>query len=648
MEEQASVLGGSVWAGIYGDRSELSARVGDLPDKPGVYVFRGQSGEVLYVGKANSLRKRLKSYFTGTLDPKTEALMERVRSLEVITVDSEAEALALECNLIKKHRPKYNIRLKDDKNYPYIRIDLKDQWPKVTVVRRMQQDGARYFGPFTSPSALRETLSLLRRIFPYRSCTDRTLATASRPCLDYHIGRCLGPCTGQVDRDAYLNVIAQVMKFLEGRHREVRRDLEKRMLDAAEKLDFEQAARIRDQIRALDEVSQRQRVVSSDMRNRDVLGMARSGDLAFVTLLTIRQGYLIGREIFILSGTAHEEDGSILKAFMEQHYSKAAYVPDEIVVPCRIPELEALASFLRQRRAEATGLGAGTGSELKVRIARSGYLRDLVAMAEDNARGSMEEYVPKHERELAGNAMAMEELARAIGMDGLPRRIEGYDVSNISGNEAVASMVVLVDGRPDKSSYRRFRMKLQGEPNDFAMMQEALWRRFRRGLAEREKAQSSQGACKFAEFPDLIVVDGGKGQVSAAKEVLDQLGLRIPLIGLAKKNEEVYLPSRPDPLVLPRDSGALLLLMRLRDEAHRFAVTYHRNLRSAAATRSVLLEIPGLGPARARSLLKHFGDVRSIASAPVEDIARVEGIGPVLAQRIAEFLKARDNGSLGQ
>lgn len=628
---------GKAWHGFRGDRYELDEKSKDITESPGVYVFLGPAGEVLYVGKAKNLRKRLRSYFSSNLSSKTEALMEKVAGLETITVESEVEALILEITLIKKHKPKYNILLKDDKQYPYIRVGLDEKWPRVTLVRRMQKDGARYFGPITRASSVRETLAVLRRLFPYRTCSDRVLAQTTRPCLDYHLGRCLGPCTGELDEKTYMDTIQEVIRFLEGRHKHLRESLVKRMHDHAEKLEFESASRIRDQIRSLDDVTEKQRIVSPDMKDRDVLGLERSKEMSFVALLQVREGKLMGRDGFVLSGTAAEESGDVLEAFITQYYSRASHIPPEILIPVEIPSPEQVTEFLKERKKE-TGSGAGT---VRIKVPRRGRLKDLVVMAADNARTMMAQELPRREREMEENEAAMKNLAEALGMDRLPRRIEGYDISNLSGQETVASMVVLADGRPDKSSYRRFRMKVQGKPDDFAMMQEVLWRRFKRGLKEREEAAQTGKGGKFSAFPDLIMVDGGKGQVSAAKEVLDELKLGIPLVGLAKKNEELFLPDRSEPIVLPRDSSALYLVMRLRDEAHRFAVTYHRKLRGEKALRSAILDVPGIGEAKAKELLRAYGDLDSLRKAPVEEIAKVKGIGMKLAEKIREHLKDR-------
>ncbi|HHT85171.1 MAG TPA: excinuclease ABC subunit UvrC [Firmicutes bacterium] len=613
-----------MWAGFKGNRHELAEHVNGLPGSPGVYVFRGEGGEILYVGKAINLKNRVRSYFGSNLPVKTEALMSRVEGLEIIVVDSEAEAFILESNLIKKHRPRYNILLRDDKQYPYLRINLNDQWPTVSVVRRMSKDGARYFGPFTRSGSVRETLSFLRRIFPYRTCSDRSLAQATRPCLNYHIGRCLGPCTGEISRDEYMETINEVVKFLEGRHKDVRKRLEKRMLELASNLDFENAARVRDRIQALDDVTERQKVVLNDMKDRDVLGLARSGKYAFVALLPVREGKLMGREGFVLTGSELDDDREVIRAFITQYYPKAPFVPREIVIPVALEDEDEINRYI------------GT----KLRTPKRGVFKELVEMASENATAMMDTSMPKYKREAGEYLQAMEDLARALDLPGLPMRIEGYDISNISGKEAVASMVVLYNGKPEKSSYRRFRIKTGDKPNDVAMMQEALWRRFKSGLDDRVKSEGQGNTLlrqsKFAVFPDLVIVDGGKGQANAAKQVLDELGLSIPVAALAEKNEELFLPGAKEPIILARDSGALFLVIRLRDEAHRFALSYHRKLRKKKTLQSELSDIPGLGPARIRQLLSTFGSVDSIKKASLEDLQKSEGIGPHLARTIYE------------
>lgn len=421
-----------------------------------------------------------------------------------------------------------------------------------------------------------------------------------------------------------MEIINEVVKFLEGKHKDVRDRLERRMRELAASLDFENAARVRDRIKALDDVTERQKVVLSDMKDRDVLGLARSGQYAFVALLPVRQGKLMGREGFVLTGSELDDDAEVIRAFITQYYPNAPFVPEEIIIPVEVQDQEELGKYIGAR----------------VRTPKRGVLKDLVGMASDNAVAMMDTSIPKYKREAAEHLQAMQDLARALNLPNLPARIEGYDISNIQGKEAVASMVVLQDGKPDKSSYRRFRIKTGDRPNDVAMMQEVLWRRFKRGLDDRAAMEDGGDTfgkkSKFAVFPDLIVVDGGKGQVNAAKQVLDELGLDIPVAGLAERNEELFLPGVKDPIVLPRDSGALFLVMRLRDEAHRFALAYHRKLRHKRVLRSELSDIPGLGPARIKELLRTFGSVDAIRKASVEDLQKAQGIGPHLAKTIYE------------
>lgn len=608
-------------------RDDLRRKALEAPEGPGVYVFKGEGGEVLYVGKARSLRNRVRSYFGQDLSPKTRTMMERATDVEFITTGSETEALILESNLVKKHKPRYNIRLKDDKHYPYLRVGLADEWPGVTIARRTKKDGARYFGPFTRAGAVRETLKLLRKIFPYRTCKDTTFKTQARPCLEYHVGRCPAPCAGLCSREAYMETIEEVVRFLEGKHREVRESLERRMRARAESLDFEGAAKLRDQIRALDQIMSAKKAIRADMKDGDVLGFHPYGDDGYMAVLVIREGRLLGREGFKLTGTRDEPLSEVLAAFVAQYYSsRAAAVPEEILIPDAGADTASLEDLLQQV----------SGHVVKVLAPKRGFKKDLVSMAMDNARVLVSELVPLDERKKAENEKAMEDLARELSLSVLPRRIEGYDVSNTGGKDASASLVVLQDGKPDKSSYRRFKISLD-EPDDYAMMEEALRRRFSRGLEERRKGKSG----KFTVFPDLVLVDGGKGQVSVASKVMSELGLDIPVVGLAKKNEEIYIPGREDPLILPRDSGALFLVMRLRNEAHRFAVSYHRKLRSKKARRSALDDVPGLGEERKKALLAHFGSVESIARASPEEIQKLPGIGPVLAAKILESLSAK-------
>ncbi|MGE5484543.1 MAG: excinuclease ABC subunit UvrC [Ignavibacteriales bacterium] len=628
----------------------LHDKIKNLPESPGVYLFKDSRGRVIYVGKAISLRNRVRSYFQSSelYTRRLTGLLDNIADMEFITTSSEVEALILESNLIKKYKPRYNIKLRDDKHYPYIRVTLEEEWPRALIARSMKKDGSRYFGPYTRTGAVRETLRALHRVLGYRTCTNDVFKNARRPCLNYHIGRCMGPCRGLVDRETYAAAVRDMCSLLEGRGGDVIKRLKTRMERAAEALDFETAARLRDQLRAIQEIGEKQSIIIHDMKDRDVVGLASEGNDACVQVFQVREGKMLGRETFALSDVAGADQSEILGSFMKLYYSAATSIPVEVVLPA-LPgepaEWESIEAWLTSLK----------GSRVRLRVPARGRLRDLVDMAAKNARLALDEMKPREEREYERLESSLDKLASAVGLPSRPRRIEGYDISNIQGKQPVGSMVVFTGGRPDKDQYRRFHIRSKQTPDDFAMMQEMLLRRFRRGLAEREAVDhdagdsddagaghgvgAGDGARGFVDFPDLVMVDGGKGQLSAAVEVVEHLGLRdIPIIGLAKQEEEIFLPGRSDPVILPRDSDALFLIQRLRDEAHRFAIGYHRKLRGKEGLKSLLDEVPGIGPKRRSALLKRFGSVRSIAAAEVEEIARVEGIGPELARKVKDAL----------
>lgn len=576
----------------------------DLPDSPGVYLFKDASGKVIYVGKALSLRNRVKYYFQEANwdEPKVRQIVTNAASLEFVVTDSEVEALILENNLIKKHRPKYNVKLRDDKNYPYVRVTVEEEWPRVVIARRMGSDGSRYFGPYTSSNALRDTLKLLRRLFPYRTCSDNMLKNAARPCLDYHIRRCLGPCTGNVSKEEYRCMIDRLVKFLEGKHTELRRELVQKMQEASRNLEFEKAAKYRDLINSIDAVLQKQSVVSPRLGDLDVVGLWRAEPDACATVLQVREGKLVGREQLFLTGVAGEKPGDLVAALLKLYYPGVSRVPPEIVVPAMPGEDEM----------------GGISQLIPARIttASRGIKKQLLQMAEENARYGFEQARPRQERLRA----ALLELKELLGLKELPRRVEAFDISNIQGKYAVASMVVFVDGLPSRSKYRKFRMLSPG-PDDYAMMYETLKRRLKNG-----------------DLPDLILLDGGPGQLSAGLKARCELGLEVPMIALAKGEELVYISPDEPPLKLEEGRPALLLLQAIRDEAHRFALQYHRLLRKKASATSILEEIPGVGPKRRAALLKRFGSVEGLRNATVEELTSVPGISASLAEKIKEYL----------
>ena len=609
-------------------RSELLERVRALPERPGVYIFKDAKGRVIYVGKAARLRDRVRSYFGSprSLEPKVRNLVSQIADLEYIVTGTAAEALVLEASLVKRYQPHFNVRLKDDKHYPYLKIDLSDPWPRVEIARRVLPDGARYFGPYASAGSVRKTLDLVKKLFPWRSCTKVITGNDPRPCLEYYIHRCLGPCAGLCSREEYERVIQQTIKFLEGRTDEVVQDLWRQMDEAAEALEFERAARLRDQIRAIQRMGERQAVDLGRYVDADVFGLAREGADACVQVFFVRGGNVIGRDHFALDGAQDEAQDAVLASFLSQFYEAATFVPELVLLPVPVREQTLLQAWLSQRR----------GGPVRVRVPKDGKERALVEMVTENARQSLQDMRLRLLSQRGALRQALEELAEELELPGPPARIECYDISNIQGAHAVGSMVVFVDGQPRPSEYRRFRIKATAGPNDYAMLQEVLRRRFRRA---RDAAARKEDEDSFAKLPDLLMVDGGKGQVSAAHDVMRDMGLgHIPLVGLAKRFEELYVVDMSEPIVLPRTSQALYLVQRIRDEAHRFAVTYHRRVRDKAGMESVLDSIPGIGPKRKRALLRKFGSLQGIREAPLDEIAATPGFTRALARRVLESI----------
>ena len=588
--------------------------------------MKGEADEVLYVGKAVNLRNRLRSYFqsSATHSPKVLRLVDNAADLDFFVTDSELEALILECNLIKRHRPHYNVRLKDDKRYPYIKITWQEDFPRVNVVRRMLADGARYFGPYTSSAAMRQTLDLLRHIFPYLTCKRKITGSDERSCLYHHIGRCLAPCIGAVSKDDYRDMMQQVCLFLEGKGEEVLASLRQRMETAAETMEFERAAHLRDQIDAVERVIERQRVVSASLVDQDAIAIAREDGEVCTQVFFVRSGKLVGHEYFLMEGGGDVEVPEILSSFLKQFYDHAAHVPPEILLPAEIEENQVIERWLTERR----------GGKVSLRVPRRGQKRKLLEMVEENARETLSHLLAREQIERTRALSGVSDLQTQLGLQEPPLRIEAYDISNIQGVAATGSMVVFAEGVPAKSEYRRFKIRAAQGPDDYAMMQQVLRRRFRRATAEEGETQGS-----WAQVPNLIVVDGGKGQLNAALEVLAEQGLEgVPTIGLAKAREEIFTPGESEPVVLPRDSEALHLLQRLRDEAHRFAIVYHKAMRRSQSLSSILEEIPGIGPKRRRALLRRFTSLDAIRKASLEELASVEGMNENMARRVLEAL----------
>jgi excinuclease ABC subunit C len=593
-----------------------------LPRKPGVYLFKDASGNVLYVGKAADLRSRVKSYFSApeTLLPKIRRMMARLSDFEFFVTDSDQEALILECNLIKKHRPRYNVRLKDDKTYPYLKIDVQDNWPRVYITRRVEKDGGRYFGPFASATSVRKTQNLLKQLFPFRTCKKKITGTDYRPCLEYHIHRCAGPCVGEISENEYRDIIDQVIMFMEGKQESVIRQLRQEMVEASGQLEYEQAAVLRDQIRSVEMVTEHQKISSVEMDDQDVIALAQSDDQAFVEVFFIRGGKLIERDHFIMQGARDEDPGQILASFLNQFYNSATYIPPLILVQHYSEDFFVLEKWLSDKR----------GSVVRLRVPGRGEKRRLVDMVAENAKQSLEQYRVKELTGAYKTASVLGELKDVLELPRMPKRIECYDISDIKGTSAVGGMVVFEDGQPQKAYYRRFRIKTVEGTDDYAMMQEVLRRRFR-------KAGEFEGS--WGIVPDLVLIDGGKGHLNAALEAMKAIGMgSMPIASIAKENEEIFRPVVAGPIILPKGSAALRLLQFIRDEAHRFAIGYHRKVRSRESVKSALDNVPGIGPKRKRELLKKFGSVKAIKEAEVDEIAAVPGMTRRLAEKLKEYL----------
>jgi len=616
---------------------QIQATLANLPDRPGVYLMKDAKGTVLYVGKAQSLRNRVRSYWQKQAPPRglgdihrIRQAIHRVTDLEVTETDSVSEALLLEANLIKRFKPRFNVRLKDDKSYPYIKITLADDFPRIERTRKLPQDGSRYFGPYASASSVDEAMNLVRRLFPFRTCTieirdgERALP---RPCLLYHIKRCQGPCIQAIDKAAYRRDIRQVELFLEGNADALVDGLRHEMAFASEQQQYERAAVLRDKIRAIERTMESQKMAAFARTELDLVALARRDDQAAMQLFVLRHGKMVGRDVFLLDTPRDVPDDEVIGSFLEQYYARATSIPREVLVPRALAEVMDLEAYLTERR----------GHNVRVRTPQRGDKRELMALAQRNAEEALAREAARWLADHGKTLGALTELADALGLAGPPMRIECYDISNFQGRDSVGSMVVFEEGKPRTGEYRRFRIRTVLGANDFASHQEVLRRRFR---GARQGEEGTEEERRWA-MPDLVIVDGGKGQVSAAKEVLDEVGLHdLPLAGLAKEREELFLPDRSDPVLLPPTSQALYLIQRLRDEAHRFAITYHRNLRDKRARKSAFDDLPGIGPKRKRELMKVFGSAKRVREAPVEQIAAVPGISRALAERIKADLEA--------
>jgi excinuclease ABC subunit C len=608
----------------------VKRRLRAVPDGPGVYLFRDHRAQVIYVGKALRLRDRLRSYFTPGYGEtaRVAELVRKVYDFEFVTTANEVEALVLECNLIKNYRPRFNIRLKDDKNYLYLKLPITEEYPRVHYSRRVQKDGAQYFGPYTSAQSLRGTVKSIRQLLPFRTCSDE-IFKQGKVCLDFHIKRCPGPCEKRISPEDYRARIHEVALFMEGRSDVLVRELKDRMDSSAGRLDFENAARYRDQLQSIEKIADRQKVLTRGRDDEDLIAYARSGEQVFVEVAYVRQGKMVGHDGHALDGAADAAESELLRGFLLQYYASATHVPRAVIVPGAVEEPDLLTGWLTERR----------GGPVTIEVPQRGRKRALVTQLAETAKQELEQLRIQADYDRSRTEPMLAALAEALGLEAPPKRIECYDISNMQGDSAVGAMVVFEDGRPRNDHYRSFKIKFVPGPNDFAMLQEVLRRRLERlESAQRREDADAVGDRSFTSRPDLILIDGGKGQLSAALEVLESAGYAdIPTFALAKEREEIFAPGRSEPIVQERNSPGMFLVQRIRDEAHRFAITHHRKVRARKALTSPLDSVEGIGPARKRALLRHFGSVQAIREAAVEDIVAL-GVPERLARRLKETL----------
>lgn len=608
--------------------TDLKDKVTKLPDKPGVYIMKDKYDEIIYVGKGKSLKNRVRQYFQSSKNkaPKVIAMVRQIDDFEYIIVDNEVEALILESNLIKKHRPKYNILLKDDKQYPYIKVTLNEKYPRVIKTRRVLKDGAKYFGPYPNVYAVNDTIDIIREVYPLRVC-NRNLEKINkkeRPCLNYYIGKCLGPCQGDVDRDKYMDMVNEVIMFLSGRKEELTSLIEKKMADASKDLDFEEAAKYRDKLNSLNALQEKQTVTTANGLDQDVIGIARGIEEACVQIFFIRNGKIMGREHFIIEDTFEEDRKEIINSFIKQFYIGASYIPKEIIIEEDIDDLETISRWLSKKK----------GAKVNIISPQRGDKKKLVEMVKRNALDMLDKYGDKFIKKSRENQKALDELKEAMGINSELNRIEAFDISNISGVESVGSMVVFEKGEKKSSDYRRFRIKSRTTPDDYGSMEEVLKRRFIRGLEEKNLMRENQIEVKgFSSFPDLIMMDGGKGQVNVALRVLYGLNIDIPVCGLVKddfhRTRGIIYNNRE--IRLDEKSLGFKLIYRIQEEAHRFAIAYHRSLRSKTMFKSELDDIKGIGEKRKVELLKHFGSIDKIKKAKRDELIDVKSMNKVAA-----------------
>lgn len=613
-----------------------------LPSQPGVYLMHDAKDEIIYVGKAISLKNRVRQYFQSSRNKsaKIEQMVSRIARFEYIVTDSEMEALVLECNLIKEHQPRYNTMLKDDKAYPYIKVTVGEDFPRVMLARTMKKDKNRYFGPYTSAGAVKDTIDLIHKLYKIRTCSRNLPRDTGkeRPCLNYHIKQCDAPCQGYISKEEYGENIRQVLEFLNGRYDGVLKNLEEKMQAASDAMDFEKAIEYRELLNSVKQVAQKQKITSSNMEDRDIIAMARDDMDAVVQVFFVREGKLIGRDHFRMSVAAAETKGQILSSFVKQFYAGTPFLPKELWVQYELEDMELISQWLSARK----------GQKVRITVPKKGDKERLVELAEKNAALVLIQDNERNKREEMRTIGAMNQVAQWLGLENV-RRMEAFDISNISGYESVGSMVVFENGRPKRSDYRKFRIKTVVGPNDYASMKEVLTRRFTHGM-EEEKKLKNQGVEKefgsFTRFPDLLMMDGGKGQVNIALEVLEQLGLSIPVCGMVKDDSHrtrgLYYQNVEIPI--DRHSEGFRLITRIQDEAHRFAIEYHRSLRSKSQVRSILDEIPGIGETRRKALMRSFQSLDDVRKASVEELCQVPGMNRAAAESVYRFFSSKEKG----
>lgn len=618
---------------------DLDEALKNLPDHPGVYIMKNSDGEIIYIGKAISLKNRVRQYFQNSKNHsiKVSAMVSHIAEFEYILTDTEMEALILECNLIKKHKPRYNILLKDDKHYPYIKVTVNEEYPRIFMTRKIEKDGAKYFGPYTDSFAVRETLQIIKKLYPIRSC-KKTLYYGEkngRPCLNYHIKRCLAPCTGTVNKQEYANMINNILLFLSGKHDKLIEELTDKMNEASENLQFERAAELRDKIISIKTIQEKQKIITTSNDDEDVIAYAENEDKICIEVFFIRGGKLLGREDFYFDDI--DDDESLLSQFIMQFYSDREYIPKNILLQRQISELEIIESYLTQKR----------GNRVYIKVPERGLKSEIIELARKNAMAALEQLKYRILREKNMTDYALEEICEILELEDIPNRIEAYDISNIQGTDSVGCMVVFEGGKPKSSDYRRFKIKTVEGPDDYKSMEEILLRRFKRGLEEIKELENlgkniSEG--KFSNFPDLIMMDGGLGQVSVAEKVLEELNLNIPVCGMVKdeKHRTKGIVFRGCEISLYKDSNSFKLITRIQDEVHRFAISYHRSLRTKNTITSILDEIPEIGKKRRLSLIKHFESVEAIKKASIEELKKIEGMNEKSAIAVYEYFNKND------